>query len=117
MTESLLEMNIKNAKKLDMSSLKIVSVLFSYILHFSAQVRTEVKPVVANIAADFIQQEISWQYLLRNLSFVAIKAACVYKKKIRFFLYNVVSCLFIFSSTLGYPALWLTFINLREPEA
>ncbi len=34
---------------------------------FSAQVRTEVKPAVANIAADFIRQEISWQSLLRNL--------------------------------------------------
>jgi hypothetical protein len=49
-------------------------------LHFSAQVCTEVKPAVAKIAADFIHQEISWQNLLRNLSFSAIKAACVVLK-------------------------------------
>ncbi len=52
-----------------MSTLEFVSLSSSYILHFSAQVRTEVKPAVANIAADFIHQEISWQNLLRNFRF------------------------------------------------
>jgi hypothetical protein len=63
--------------KLEMSTLEFVSLLSTYILHFTAQVCTEVKPVVANIAADFIHQEIAWQSLLRNLSFLAIKAVCV----------------------------------------
>ncbi len=97
-----------------MSSLEFVSLLPSYILHFSAQVCTEVKPAVAKIAADFIHQEISWQNLLRNPSFSAIKAACVVLKQSCSYFFNVV---FYFPFTLGYPALWLTFINLREPEA
>jgi hypothetical protein len=69
-----------NVIELEMSILEFVSLLPSYILHFSAQVCTEVKPAVAKIAADFIHQEISWQNLLRNPSFSAIKAACVVLK-------------------------------------
>jgi hypothetical protein len=97
-----------------MSTLEFVSLLSLYTLHFSAQVCTEVKPVVANIAADFIHQEISWQSLLRNLSFSHKGSLCCIKK-LMFFLMS--SHVFYFPFTLGYPALWLTIINLREPEA
>ena len=84
-------------------------------MHFSAQVRTAVKPAVANFVADFIHQEFSWQSCFVIFRFLAIKASqfCI---NCFFFVFYVVLCLLFFLTFWGTLPCGSHLLNYVSPK-